>query len=483
MLTNVYQVLGQAAERWPTRPAMIGSDGRETIDYQSLAQQAERVRSALEAAGVRPGHGVGLIARNGPGFVAGAFGVMGAGATVMPISHQLRQAEVESLLSDAPVHALLCDGSGPLRQGMPTTSIDISGGKPLGLFWRQAPRHQRFIETLDDIAFMRFTSGTTGAAKGVAISHRGMLERTAAANQGLKLGPEDTAVWVLQMAFHFVVSIVLYLRYGVTIAVVADNLAESILEVANRHQGTLLYAAPIHYRALTATPETQEFDSLRRAISTSTALPKGLAGAFQDRYGLPITQAYGIIEVGLPLINLQRALDRPEAVGHALPAYDVAVLDADGKPLPDGASGQLGLKGPGMFSGYLCPPQQRDDVLCNGWFLTGDLARRDPDGVVTIVGRQKAMINVAGNKVFPEEVESVLDRHPAVKRSRVIGRPHPRMGEILHAEVVLKDPDAPVDAEDLIRFCRKRLSTYRVPHSVVTVNSIETTASGKIRRG
>lgn len=135
-----------------------------------------------------------------------------------------------------------------------------------------------------------------------------------------------------------------------------------------------------------------------------------------------------------------------------------------------------------MFAAYLQPPKLREDILQNGWFLTGDLASRRPDGLLTIEGRKKSMINVSGNKVFPEEVEAVLNTHPAVAMSRVKGAPHPFLGECVSAEVVLH-PGAEVDAETLITYCRQRLSTYKVPQRLAFVSTLPMTDSGKLRRG
>jgi acyl-CoA synthetase (AMP-forming)/AMP-acid ligase II len=478
---QMHDVIAASAARWPRRAAIVDEWG--TLDFQTLAEQVELARRALVDLGAGPGTGVGLMAQNGRGFVVGAFGALAAGATLMPISHQLAPAEVRSLLAEAPVHLLVDDGSGARVLEPARREVALPGGPILRVRPGDRPRASPFADGIPGAAFVRFTSGTTGAAKGVVITHRGMLERTAAANAGLGLGPDDTVIWVLQMAFHFVVSVALYLRYGATMAVTRDHLAETILEVSNRHQGTLLYASPLHYRGLASDRSGVRFTTLERAISTSTALPEGVAQAFLARHGLPVTQAYGIIEVGLPLMNLRRAREAPLAVGDPLPDYEVAILGPDLAPLARGLEGELAMRGPGMFEAYLSPARRRDEVLRGGWFLTGDLARQDPDGLVTVVGRRKAMINVAGNKVFPEEVESVLDAHPAVERSRVSGRPHPRMGEVLHAEVVLRDPAQPIAPDDLIEWCRGRLSAFRVPFSLELRDHLATTASEKLARG
>ncbi|HEX7571254.1 MAG TPA: fatty acid--CoA ligase family protein, partial [Verrucomicrobiae bacterium] len=160
-----------------------------------------------------------------------------------------------------------------------------------------------------------------------------------------------------------------------------------------------------------------------------------------------------------------------------------AIVNEAMKPLAEGETGQLALRGPGMFSGYLNPPRSRAEVLRDGWFLTGDLAHRDSGGRIVLDGRTSSVIHVAGHKVFPEEVAAVLDQHPAVLRSRVFGRPHPQMGEAVHAEVQLRNGSSPTTSEDILAFCRRRLSSQKVPASLEFVAEISMTTSGKVRHG
>jgi long-chain acyl-CoA synthetase len=223
--------------------------------------------------------------------------------------------------------------------------------------------------------------------------------------------------------------------------------------------------------------------TLKRVMSVSSHLHPQAARAFLSRYGVPVAQGYGVIEVGLPIMNLDDAVEHPEAIGRQLPAFDAAILDEGMKPVADGETGQLALRGPGMFAGYLSPRMARDEVLRGGWFMTGDLAHCDNRGLITIDGRSKSVINVAGHKVFPEDVAAVLDQHPAVLRSRVTTRPHPQWGETVHAEVQLRASSVKIAAEDIMGFCHDRLSSYKVPRSIDLVAEIELTPSGKVRHG
>lgn len=477
---NVYDIISNSAEKFPNNVAIIDQYGNLT--YKELLQEIEDRCALLKKIGVSDGQGIGVMGRNGRNFIITAFAVLGCGATIMPMSYQLKQNEIDAVLSNTDLHAIIDDMSGisPLEKiGCP---IEIPGIKPMRFAWTQTDKSQPFINNVQNPAIVRYTSGTTGTAKGVIISHNNVFERIFSANKGLQISPEDKILWILPMAFHFIVSIVLYLSVGSTIIICRDNLAQTLIEEGNRHCATFLYASPLCYRMLAVDKSGIKFNYLKHAISTSTGISEQTALSFLERFGLPITQAYGIIEVGLPIINLENPIENPLSIGHSLPDYQVAILDDNFEPLCIGEVGQLGIKGPGMFDAYLNPPIQKSEVLENGWFLTGDLAKQTSNGLITLVGRCKSLINVAGNKVFPEEVESVLNSHPAIETSHVFGREHPLLKEVVHAKVVLNDENNTIDIEELITFCSKQLTFSKVPQSITVVERIEKTESGKIFR-
>jgi len=477
---KVQDIIIWSAATWPHQPAIIDEYG--TLDYHTLSQQINRVQQQLLKLGVGPEQGIGVMGQNSRSFIICAFAVLGCGATVLPISHKLKQTELNSLLRDTPLYAVIFDDNSTSVIGPSGIQIDIDNAPSMHFTTTKADQNEPFIAFVPNPAFVRFSSGTTGSTKGVVLTHDAVFERIAATNRVLRLSADDAVVWVLQMAFHFFVSIVLYLRYGVTIIICPDSYPETVVDWANLYNGTLLYAAPLHYRLLAARTAGVRFKTLKLAISTSALLPRNTSESFYNRYRIPITQAFGIIEVGLPFINLNNSLEKPESIGKISPDYDAVIFDDKMCLVTDGEIGQLAVRGPGMFAAYLNPPRLRSDVLCDGWFLTGDIARQDKSGNIVIVGRCKSMINIGGDKVFPEEVEEVLDQYPNVAVSKVISQSHPQLGEIVHADIVLHEPSQNADIEEIIAYCKSCLTSFKVPQSITFTEAIKETSSGKICR-
>lgn len=473
---NVYQVLVNAANQWPEHPAVYDDFG--TLTFSGLYEEAEVLKQQLISRGIGEGQAVGIMARNGRNFIVGIFAVLGTGACVMPMSHQLKRDELDEQIKHVALHFILDDLSGIDPMGS-TDLIALKNGQ-IRVAVTTNPNIV-FAPHVDNPAFMRFTSGTTGTAKGVIISHQSAIERIEGANTALNLGPDDTVIWVLPIAYHFVVSILLYVRYGAAIAITKDFLPQSIIESINRFNGTLLYASPMQIRLMARAEEKIAIPSMKNVISTSAAISEDVCVEFYETYGIPVSQAYGIIEIGLPIINFAKSKEFPNAVGYALQDYDVAILDDNNQPVEDGESGHLAIKGKGMFDAYLNPPLTRDEVTKNGYFLTADFARKQTDGLIIVEGRQKSVINVSGNKVFPEEVEGILETRQEIEQAKISGVPHPIMGQIIQAEVVLKAGET-INVEEVLTYCRKRLSTYKVPQRIVVVQELEMTKTGKLVR-
>ena len=477
-MVSTYQLLELAAQQWPDRPAIIEESG--TVSYRELFAQTELLKAELVRLGLSKGQGLGVMGRNSCAFVAAMFAGMGCGAVVLPISHQLKAAEIDSLIVDTQLHAVLDDLSG-IQAIMGDAVMVPFAEQSLRFCWVEDVSIGA-VTPLNDAAFIRYTSGTTGASKGVVLSHKSVLQRVEAAQKALSLVPEDTVLWVLPMAFHFLVTILVYIRSGCCTVVCKDLLAQTIILAANQNRATMLYASPMHYRLLAADKSDQQMPSLKCAISTSASLPLTISESFEQRFKLKITQAYGIIEIGLPLLDhLSGDEKNSQSVGFPAVGFSIELLSDNNMPVASGEAGRLAIRGPGMFDGYLKPWQTAEQVMMNGWFMTGDLARRQEDGRIVVCGREKTMINVSGNKAFPEEIEAVLESHDVIVAAHVFSRPHQLMGEIVCAEIVVKE-NRQLDVEAVLRFCRKQLSSYKIPQRLLQVEKIAQTSSGKLKR-
>ena len=402
---------------------------------------------------------IGLHAPSGPDYIVLALAILKAGACFVPIASELTASEQQELTERTALHAVLSVEPG--ARGMePELRALPSGPMP------HAPCSRL------NAAFIRFSSGTTARSKGVVISHETLLARITAANEALRIGTEDRVLWVLPMAHHFAVSIILYLYHGATTILAPASDPAVMLRLMREHAATVMYGSPYHYTLLASQPEAAAMKSLRLAVSTAFALSQEVADLFHAKTGLHLTQGMGIIEAGLPLLNLEQAATHPTSVGQPTPSFEVR-LDDDGELL---------LRGPGLFDAYLSPWQPREAILRDGWFPTGDIAEIDETGSIFLRGRVRSVINVGGMKCFPEEVEAVLISHPCVKAARVLARPHAALGFVPVAEIIAENGAETSLAGELKKLCQQRLSAYKVPLLITFVTELPLTASGKVRR-
>jgi long-chain acyl-CoA synthetase len=451
----------------PEAIAIISGD--RSVTYGELFESSWRIAAEIrEVAKDLDRHPrIGLHCPNGLEYIILAMGILLADACLVPLAEELTAVEREEVSRVTALDFTL-EGHTTDHGHTLTRMETVEPAFPESGFQTLKP------------AFIRFSSGTTGSSKGVVISHKTLLERITVANEGLKIGPQDRVLWMLPLAHHFAVSIVLYLYSGAVTVLEASTAREDILAAAAKHEATVMYGAPFHYAMLGADPGSFRWPSLRLAVSTAAALSEATASAFQKRFDQPLVQGLGIIEVGLSVLNLEDAVKYPASIGRVLPAYQVALLDANGVPVADGEPGEFHVRGPGLLDAYLVPwdPQPLHD----GYFASGDLVIRSAEGLLTLVGRVKSVINVGGMKVFPEEVEAILNQHPGVQECRVVGHENPHTGQIPVAEIIPVDASAPPRAIELQHHCRKYLSVYKIPLRYLVVDQLPRTSSGKIRR-
>lgn len=448
--------------------AVISPDG--SLSYAGLHARVLETEHALRRDAHWPSHAkrprIGLHAPSGPDYIVLALAILKAGACFVPIPSELTASELAELIDRTALHAVIrAKGEGQRAEG---------GAFTLELLPAPAQGNSTPYALCSSLnaAFIRFSSGTTGRSKGVVISHETLLARITAANEALRIGTADRVLWVLPMAHHFAVSIILYLYHGATTILAPASDPAVMLRLMREHGATVMYGSPYHYTLLAGQPDAVAMRQLRLAVSTAFALSQEVADLFHSKTGLHLTQGMGIIEAGLPLLNLDHAATRPTSVGKPTPSFEVK-LDPDGELL---------LRGPGLFDAYLSPWQPRDEVLRDGWFPTGDIAEIDDTGSLFLKGRVRSVINVGGMKCFPEEVEAVLTSHPSVKPARVLARPHAALGFVPVAEVIAETGAESTLAAELKKLCQQRLSAYKVPLLFTCVTELPLTPSGKVRR-
>jgi long-chain acyl-CoA synthetase len=474
---NIFGTIKQAVEGLGTKVAVI--DGDTQITYDQLIVSAELVAETLRTNGVGRLHRVGLLCDDSIDYIITSLAILSLSAAIVPVSPEQTSEEIETVIERIDVDFLVAEPR--LRQGGYSDPLLSKGfiEKEFMIVKRTVTERPKAEYYRINPAFIRFSSGTTGMSKGVVLSHEAILDRTDAADRGLRITPGDTVLWVLSMSFHFVVTILLFLRRGATIVLCGRRFPETLIEGIAKHKGTFIYASPFHYNLLSRTDALTKdaLKSVRLAVSTAMKLPEDIAGDFFTKFGFELTEAYGIIEVGLPFVRLSGGRDKRGSVGKPLPDYQIQLDRKDA-----GGVGLIRIKGKGMLDAYYSPWQGRDDILVDGWFTTGDLGRIDGDGFLFIVGREKDVINFIGMKVFAQEVEAVLNQHPQVKESLVYGASHAVYGQLPMAKIVLREGTGRLEVNDLRRYCYEHLAQYKVPKDYEFVDQLTKTASGKIKR-
>ncbi len=473
---NVYETIKQETAGSRNRTAVI--DGERSISYEQLISSAEMIAASLKERGVCPYDRVALLCRDSIEYISATLAVLSLSAVIVPVAVEHTEDEIKGILERIGVHYVVFEKGSYDTAGADSLLLGSFSRKELLILNRGKQNDPDGDYDRINPAFIRFSSGTTGASKGVVLSHESILDRTSAADKGLCITRDDTVLWVLSMSFHFVVTILLFLRRGATIVLCSNHFPESLIDGISRYNGTFIYASPFHYNALAHMESLSRasLQNIRLAVSTAMKLPEHIAQGFREKFGFELSEAYGIIEVGLPFINLSADEGRRGSVGKPLPDYEVEIISPD----RDGV-GPVYIKGKGMLDAYYSPWQSRERILKNGWFDTGDLGRLDPDGFLTIVGRGKDVINFAGMKIFAQEVEAVINNFPGVRESCVYGENHPVYGQLPMAKLALLNGTG-ISTEELKRFCYRKLAQYKVPKGFETVDVIPKTASGKIKR-
>ncbi|GAA4889451.1 class I adenylate-forming enzyme family protein [Actinomycetospora straminea] len=480
------------------RPADVAfTDDVRSVTWAELATSTRRLAGHLVALGVAPGDRVAMVMGNAVEVAETYLAVPRAAAIAVCLNPDAAAAELEYMLADSGARAVVTDAAhADLVAGLvgPDVAVVLVGGTRPGwasyadLLAREPGVVAPDPADLDVTAYMLYTSGTTGRPKGVELSLRSCLWVVAACWAPIVgLGPDDVVLSALPL-FHS------YALDMCVLAVVATGASERILPRFSPTRILEMLGGPDRYTVLPGVPTGFSYllqaagdrppaHRLRLAVSAGAILPAAVDEAFERVFGVQLLDGYGITETSTMVVMNWPHGTRPYgSCGLPLPGLAVRLVDpATGTDAPPGGEGELWVRGPSVMRGYWNKPEQTASVLVDGWYRTGDLARADADGYLTISGRTKEMIIRGGENIYPAEVENALLDAPGVADAAVVGRAHPDLGEVPVAFVV-PGSGAEIDPEVVTAHCRERLTWFKVPTDVRTVDVIPRTGSGKIKR-
>jgi acyl-CoA synthetase (AMP-forming)/AMP-acid ligase II len=461
------------------------------FSFGDFDRKAASVATALLAAGIKRGDRVAVGLTNSPDLIAFVLGVLRAGAVLVPLNPAYSADELLYAVGDSgarvavveAAHAAILGAAGLPDVTLMSASLPQSGAA--------APAVDVDPEAM---ALLVYTSGTTGRPKGVMLSHRALLTNLTTVAQTWQWTESDRLLLSLP-CFHLHglgLGILASFIVGSSIALRRRFIAEEILADLERCEATMFFGVPTMYNRLVSLPDgviaRSDLSRMRLWVSGSAPLSAATFESFRRRFGTELLERFGMTECGFALSGRYDAPRRPGVVGFPLPGIEVRIVDPDSAAagrlidVADGSSGELIVRGANLFSGYWKRPQETARALLDGYLLTGDLAVREADGMIRIVGRSSVdIIKSRGFKIGAVEIEDCLQRHPLVQEVAVVGVPDTDQGERVVAAVTLM-PGATIDPNELQTYARQHLAPHKVPSRIVLLDEIPRTGPGKFKK-
>lgn len=483
---NLAENLVRSAEANPDKPAIVLDD--VVVPFGVLAAAAARLAGWLQELGVQPGDRVAVTLPNIPQMPIIYYGILWAGGVVVPMNPLYKSREFAFVLRDAEAKVFFAwDGvdeeasKGAAEAGVEYVPVSATGFVPElmthepGVFVDRAP---------EDTAVVLYTSGTTGSPKGAELTHANMSRNAEISVDLVGATPDDMIFGGLPLFHSFgqTVGMNAGILAGATMTLIPRFEPTKALEILQRDKVTIMLGVPTMYIALLQHPDKANYDlsSLRVCASGGASLPVEVLKGFEQAFGAMILEGYGLSETS-PVASFNHA-DRgrkPGSIGEPVEGVEFRLIDNEWNDVADGEIGEIAIKGHNVMKGYLGNPEATAWAIHDGWFRSGDLARRDEDGFYFIVDRAKDMIIRGGYNVYPREIEEVLYEHPAVATAAVVGIPHPELGEEVAAAVTLK-PDTSVTEEDLRDFVKERVAAFKYPRVIWLTTELPMGPTGKI---
>ena len=491
---NLAHWIERNALELPDRPAV--GKGRHVIwTHAQLRERVERLASGLLGLGLERGDRVGLAMKNVPEYFECLFAIWHAGLAAVPMNAKLHATEFSYIVENSGCRAVFTtpDLTPVLRQVQPACTqhvIDVASPGYAALL-----RHERakitFVEP-DELAWLFYTSGTTGRPKGAMLSHRNIVAMTLNYFADFdRVMPEDSILHPAPLSHGSGMWMFPHVCAG-AVNVVPDSGGfdpAEIYDLIGHWQGVSMFAAPTMVRRLTTSGIAADVSNLKLIIYGGAPMYVEDCVAALDRFGPKLAQLYGQGESPMTITHLSREVmadrDHPKwrhrlgSAGVADSCVHVRVVDADGNELPPGEKGEIVCRGDSVMSGYWNNPDATAKALKNGWLWTGDVGVFDEDGYLTITDRSKDLIISGGTNVYPREVEEVLLQMPQLAEVCVIGRPHPDWGEVVIAYLV-KEPGADVSQSEVDAHCLENMARFKRPKAYRFVDALPKSNYGKI---
>jgi fatty-acyl-CoA synthase len=480
--------LDRLAELWPGRVAITDPDTDTHYTYGDLRERACLLAGDLARLGVGAGDRVATVMQNGVPVLDLLFACGRLGAILVPLNWRLSDRELNTLTADTEPRVLVCDREyADLGAAIARGAAVVVPDRRWPRLLDEPPESEPDVDVrFDDPWLILFTGGTTGTPKGAVLTHSSILWNSinTAVSWGLSeadVGPSFTPM------FHtggFNVFTLPLLMLGGRVILPQRFDPAQVLAIIERERPSVFFAVPTMFQLISEQPgfDDADFSSLRWAISGGAPLPEPIERRWKSKVKI-FKQGYGLTEVGPNNFATpdEEAGKHPGTVGRLTFFAQARIVDDEGRDLPNGTPGELLLAGPHMSAGYWRRPDATAEAIRDGWFHTGDIARRDENGYYYIVDRKKDMIITGGENVYPTEVESVLYLHPAVREAAVVGLPDPIWGEAICAVISLK-PNQTAAAEELREHMRANLARYKMPKRFVIVDDLPKSPAGKILR-
>ena len=477
-------------------------DAQTSITYAELNNRTATLAGHLADNGVAPNDTVAICLPNSVPWVESCFAVTRAGAISVPISYDSTENEIAYRLTDANCKAVFTtaervDLFTRLRASAPNLATIIATDR--GTAAAPALRYAELLQTepkakprdpasLHETAFILYTSGTTGRAKGVRLTVHGMLWVTAASWAPIAgFSASDTLLSPLPLFHSYALnlSVLSVLAAGASAHIMERFSTAEALRLLKTGEFTFFAGVPtmFHYLLQAARGDDRvTLDHVRLCISAGAIMPATLNREFEEKFGVQLLDGYGITETStMVTMNWPSGNRVPGSCGVPLPGLAVRIVDANGNDVDTNAEGELIVRGPNVMPGYHNKPDETRNALRAGWYHTGDLAKSDADGFITITGRLKELIIRGGQNIAPAEIEEVANIFPAVLDCAVVGVAHEHLGEVPALFVVLRQGQH-LQTDELLAHCRAHLSAYKIPQAVHAIAEIPRTGSGKIMR-